>query len=92
MLSKRAAERLGIITFNINRERVLAVAREGTQISPKLQDVLAEYDDRFHGIGTLKDKEGKIKHVKIQVDPSVKPVAQRYRPPPFYLEEKLLKE
>ena len=92
LLSKRAAERLGIITFNINRERVLAVAREGTQISPKLRDVLAEYDDRFHGIGTLKDKEGKIKYVKIQVDPSVKPVAQRYRPPPIYLEEKLLKE
>ena len=92
LLSKRAAERLGIITFNTNRERVLCIGQEETDVSPKLKKILAEYEDRFHGVGTLKDRDGKIKYVKIQVDPLVKPVAQRYRPPPIHLEDKLLKE
>ena len=92
LLSKKAAESLGIITFNIGRQTVMTVEQNEKQISPKLQNILTEYDDRFHGIGTLKDKDGKIKQVKIQVDPSVKPVAQKYRSPPVHLEDKLLKE
>ena len=35
-----------------------------------------EYDDRFHGVGTLKDEDGKIKYDKIQVDQWVNPVSQ----------------
>ena len=93
LLSKRAVESLGIIiTFNIDRQTVMTVEQNEKQISPKLQNILTEYDDRFHGIGTLKDKDGRIKQVKIQIDPSVKPVAQKYRPPPVHLEDKLLKE
>ena len=92
LLSKKAAESLGIITFNIDRQTVMTVEQNEKQISPKLQNILTEYDDRFYGIGTLKDKDGKIKQVKKQVDPSVKPVAQKYRPPPVHLEDKLLKE
>ena len=92
LLSKKAAESLGIITFNIDRQTVMTVEQNEKQISPKLQNILTEYDDRFHGIGTLKDKDGKINQVKIQVDPSVKPVAQKYRPPPVHLEDKLLIE
>ena len=57
-----------------------------------MQKVLQEYDDRFSGIGTLKDKSGRIKYVKIQANPAVRPVAQPYRLPPIHLEEKLLRE
>ena len=61
-------------------------------MSAKLQEVIVKFDDRFQGVGTLKDKHGRIKYVRIQVDPSVKPVAQPYRSPPIHLEHKLIKE
>ena len=54
--------------------------------------MLDDYEDRFNGVGTLKDKRGKIKCVKIQVDPAVRPVAQSYCLPPIHLEDKLIKE
>ena len=43
------------------------------------------FDDRFQGVGTLKNKHGKIKNVKIQVDPSAKPAAELYRSPSIRL-------
>ncbi len=92
LLSKRAAEKLGILTFNIANRTVYSVGQTKKGLSPKLQESLLEYEDRFHGIGTLKDKSGKTKYIKIQVDPTVRPVAQPYRPPPVHLEDKLLKE
>jgi hypothetical protein len=97
LLSKSAAEKLGIITFHIAERAVYGIAQTKKGLSPKLQEVLEEYQNRFNGIGTLKDKRGKIKCVKIQVDPAVRPVAQPYRLPPYrlppiHLEDKLIKE
>ena len=43
--SKNAAESLGIITFNIDRQTVVTVEQNEKQISLKLQNILTEYDD-----------------------------------------------
>ena len=92
LLSKSVAEKLEIITFHIAERAVYGIAQTKKGLSPKLQEVLEEYQDRFNGIGTLKDKCGKIKCVKIQVDPAVRPVAQPYHLLPIHLEDKLIKE
>ena len=92
LLGKRAAEKLGILTLNIANRTVYRLGQTKKGLSPKLQEALLEYEDRFPGIGTLKDKSGKTKYVKIQVDPTVRPVAQPYCSPPVHLEDKLLKE
>ena len=69
----------------------IGISQTKKGLSPKLQEVLEEYQDRLNGIGTLKDKRGKIKYVKIQVGPAVRPVAQPYHLPPIHLEDKLIK-
>ena len=57
-----------------------------------LKNILVKYSAQFKGIGTLCDKSGKIKCVKLNIDNTVEPVTQKYRPPPVHLEEKLIKE
>jgi hypothetical protein len=91
LLSKSVAEKQRIITFHIAERAVYGIAQTRKGLSPKLQEVLEEYEDRFNGVGTLKDKRGKIKCVKIQVDAAVRPVAQSYRLPPIHLEDKFIK-
>ena len=61
LLSKSVAEKQGIITFHIAERAVYGIAKTRKGLSPKLQEVLEEYEDRFNGVGTLKDKRGKIK-------------------------------
>ena len=57
-----------------------------------MKSILVKYSAQFKGIGTLHDKSGNIKYVKLNIDNTVEPVAQNYRPPPVHLEEKLIKE
>ena len=50
----------------------------------KLGKLIHEYDELFHGIGKLKGKK-----VKLHIDESVKPVAQKHRRVPFHLRDKV---
>ena len=50
----------------------------------KLSKLIHDNDDLFHGIGKLKGVK-----VKLHIDESVKPVAQRHRRVPFHLRDKV---
>ena len=50
----------------------------------RLQKLIKNNDDLFHGIGKLKGVK-----VKLHVDQDVKPVAQKHRRVPFYLRDKV---
>ena len=51
---------------------------------PPVGNLVAEYDDLFHGIGKLKGVQ-----VKLHIDDQIQPVAQKHRRVPFHLREKL---
>ena len=50
----------------------------------RLQKLIKNNDDLFHGIGKLKEVK-----VKLHVDQNVKPVAQKHRRVPFHLRDKV---
>ena len=76
LLGCATASKLGILKIvnNINQNN-------------KVDSLIKEFDDLFHGIGKMKDLK-----VKLHIDPSVKPVAQKHRRIPFNVREKLEKE
>ena len=55
--------------------------------SESVDNILNEYEDIFHGIGKLKNVQ-----VKLHIDKSVKPVAQKHRRVPFHLRSKVDEE
>ena len=56
-----------------------------------LKRSLVTYSGQFEGIGTLCGKSGNIRYMKVNIESTAKPVAQKYRLPPANLKEKLLK-
>ena len=80
LLGLDTAMALGVIKIiNKIKEKVKEVCPDG-----KIQSLVEEYDDIFHGIGKLKDVE-----IKLHVDESIKPKAQRHRRVPFHLRQKV---
>ena len=49
--------------------------------------LVTEFSDRFTGIGKMKDTE-----IKLHIDESVRPIKQKQRRIPFYIEEEVEKE
>ena len=55
-----------------------------------IEAVLSEYSDVFQGIGCFRDKStGKKMDVKLEMDPSAEPLAQKPRPVPYHLQKQL---
>ena len=55
-----------------------------------VEAALSEYSDVFQGISCLRDKStGKKIEVKLEMDPSAEPVAQKPRPVPYHLQKPL---
>lgn len=59
---------------------------------PSLTSTLEEFDGVFQGIGCIKDpKTGKPIEVRLEMDPDIRPVAQKARHVPYYLKGPLVK-
>ena len=74
LLGKVTATELGVLKVGIN----IAV------VTTKAHDLKLQYPEVFGGVGKLKDKQ-----ISLDIDPTVKPVAQPYRRIPFNLREKV---
>ena len=74
LLGKVTATELGVLKVGIN---IAAV-------TTKAHDLKLQYPEVFEGVGKLKDKQ-----ISLDIDPTVKPVAQPYRRIPFNLREKV---
>ena len=98
LLSRKVATELGIVTLNVRQieedkfAKELLMFENVKNLPQNLKSILVKYSAQFKGIGTLCDKSGNIKYVKLNIDNTVEPVTQKYRPPPVHLEEKLIKE
>ena len=74
LLGKTTATELGELKVGIN----IAV------VTTKAVKLKQQYPDVFEGVGKLKNKQ-----ISLDIDPSVKPVAQSYGRIPFNLREKV---
>ena len=74
LLGKVTATELGVLKVGIN---IAAV-------TTKAHDLKLQYPEVFEGVGKLKNKQ-----ISLDIDPTVKPVAQPYRRIPFNLREKV---
>ena len=74
LLGKVTATELGVLKVGIN----IAV------VTTKAHDLKLQYPEVFEGVGKLKDKQ-----ISLDIDPTVKPVAQPYRRIPSSLREKV---
>ena len=74
LLGKTTATELGVLKVGIN----VAV------VTTKANKLKQQYPDVFEGVGKLKNKQ-----ISLDIDPTVKPVAQPYRRIPFNLREKV---
>ena len=83
LLSYETARELNLIKVNVNE---VNTAQSQQQAGQKYlqRDLLNNYDDILHGIGKLKNYQ-----VKIYIDESVQPVAQRHRRIPFHIRKKV---
>ena len=66
--------------MDIDSATSLDVARETKLVS----DILTKYESTFHSIGKMKDVK-----VKLAIDESLTPVAQKHRRAPFHLCDKV---
>ena len=85
LLSGRAAEALGILTFH-GKERKL-VRRSAVAKGSFRDNILSKFPDVFNGVGKLEGYQ-----VTLHVDGTVPPVAHAPRPVPFHLKGLLNKE
>ena len=74
LLGEVTATEFGVLKVGIN----IAV------VTTKAHDLKLQYPEVFEGVGKLKDKQ-----ISLDIDPTVKPVAQPYRRIPFNLREKV---
>ena len=83
LLSYETARELNLIKVNVNE---VNTAQSQQQAGQKYlqRDLLNNYDDILHGIGKLKNYQ-----VKIHIDESVQPVAQRHQRIPFHIRKKV---
>jgi hypothetical protein len=77
LLSCVTSEKLGLIKF----------PSEAKVSQVKQQDIVSKYNDRFQGIGKMKDTV-----VKLNINKDIIPVIQKPRRVPFHLREKVDKE
>ena len=80
LLGLSSSVALGIL----NIVNSVSSAKEEISSKESVDAILDEYEDIFHGIGKLKDVK-----VKLHIDESVKPVAQKHRRVPFHLRSKV---
>ena len=98
LLSRKVAIELGIVTLNVQQieedkfAKELLMYENVKNLPQNLKSILVKYSAQFNGIGILCDKSGNIKYVKLNIDNTVEPVTEKYRPPPVHLEEKLINE
>ena len=74
LLGKTTATELGVLKVGIN---IAVVTTKAMKLNP-------QYSDVFEGVGKLKNKQ-----ISLDIDSTVKPVAQPYRRIPFSLREKV---
>ena len=84
LLSYETALALELVKLTIN---ATDNQKPETQEETKLQQLLDEYDDRFHGVGKLEHCQ-----VHLHIDKNVKPTAQPHRRIPFHLRQELDQE
>ena len=88
LLGVSTATALGLLKLNVNQTGK-KVPKESTNVFTKrrqrnVADLVKQYNDVFNGIGKMKGVK-----VKLDIDKTVEPVAQRHRRVPFHLREKL---
>jgi hypothetical protein len=75
ILSWRASEELGLVEVKVSTCNLDTRANNNAQ-----EDILREYQDLFTGIGKIKDTE-----IKLHIDDSIPPKAQKHRTVPFHV-------
>ena len=75
LLSWKTSQQLGLLK---------AVHSVNEDSSPRIDKLVEEYDELFHGLGKLKGYQ-----VKLHIDESVQPVAQPHRRVPFHVRQQL---
>jgi hypothetical protein len=78
LLSYKTARSLGIVDIQLNQVKQQPLGHE---------HLVQQYSHIFHGIGKMKDVE-----VKLHIDETVTPIAQRARRIPFHLRKKVEQE
>ena len=84
LLSLSTAQALHLISVTSHVHTKDTDTEPTTESTETISSILEEYQDRFQGIGKLKDFK-----VKLHTKPDVKPVAQPHRRIPFSLREKV---
>ena len=87
LLSGRAAEELGIITFNADSQETGDIRNINTENDPYKAKVIAKHPRIFKGVGILRDY--RVKHY---FEESVPPIAEPRRQIPFHLQAKFERE
>ena len=91
MLSGTTSIELGFLHFTVHNVKdqpeVQPNPRNTSQIPTRLQSLIEEYDELFHGVGKLTDVQ-----VKLHINPAVKPVVQPTRRIPFAMRDQVEKE
>ena len=75
LLSWKTSQDLGLLK---------AVHHVNDSSSTRVEELVKEYDELFHGLGKLKGYQ-----VKLHIDESVQPVAQPHRRVPFHVRQQL---
>ena len=75
---------MGESNGNSSLFKVTRPVNSPTPTDDEVEKLVKEYDDLFHGLGSLKGKQ-----VTIHIDGSVQPVAQPHRRVPFPIREQL---
>jgi len=84
IISGGHAKQLGIIRFASSPDPLMPVNMIKMEKKDGIQKTLSDYAGCFQGIGKLRDHE-----VKLQVDESIKPVAEPPRRIPYHLRERV---
>ena len=86
ILGRKDATNLNLLRIGPPPENTISAIAQGTneESQKKLDNLLERYDHLFHGLGKLKDVE-----VKIHVDETITPVAQKARRLSILLQEQV---
>ena len=88
LMSWVTSQRLGLIqvakTVELEKETAPGESNHSARDRDKIEMLVEEYDDLFHGLGKLKDFQ-----VHLHVDKNVQPIAQAHRRVPFHVRQQL---
>ena len=87
ILSCPTAEELGILTINTTPKIIAALDEQPKPIDPSTEQVLAQYESVFTGMGKMKTEP-----VQLYTKPIAKPIIQPPRPIPYHLQEQFRAE